>query len=139
MDHKNPVETAKVLGSLYGSLVILFSVLFFFSAPYFATFPTDVAMRSFWLVWIIGCTIVLIGAEIVWQLRKSGMTLISFFGFLFLNLFLIVMALAVFADIVTPTTLNLPIQLVILLVVASLFGYVILIFWTLKDWRIKKN
>ncbi|TFG33305.1 hypothetical protein EU527_08375, partial [Candidatus Thorarchaeota archaeon] len=99
----NPVEIAKVLGAIYGSLVILLSVLLFLSVPYFTLLPTYAVLTPFILMWLVGGTIVLIGAELAWQLKKSGMTIIGFFVFLLLNLLIVVMTLAVFADIVTPT------------------------------------
>lgn len=129
-----PVETGKVLGSIYGSLIIFFAVLFFLSS-FFSSLPSDAAMRSFLLTWIVGGFIVLIGAELGRVLFKSGVTIVGFLGFLVLNLFMIVMGLAVFADMVVPTASDFSIQLVVCLLLASAAWYVILVLFTLRDWR----
>lgn len=129
-----PVETGKVLGSIYGSLIIFFAVLFFLSS-FFSLLPSDAAMRSFLLTWLVGGFIVLIGAELGRVLFKSGVTIVGFLGFLVLNLFMIVMGLAVFADMVVPTASDFSIQLVVCLLLASAAWYVILVLFTLRDWR----
>lgn len=133
-ENTNPVETGKVLGSIYGSLIIFFAVLLFLST-FFSSLPSVAAFRSFQLIWLVGGFIVLIGAELGRVLFKSGVTIIGFIGFLVLNLFMIVMGLAVFADMVVPTAIDLPIQLVVYLLLASAAWYIILVLLALRDWR----
>ena len=133
-ENTNPVETGKVLGSIYGSLIIFFAVLLFLST-FFSSLPSVAAFRSFQLIWLVGGFIVLIGAELGRVLFKSGVTIIGFIGFLVLNLFMIVMGLAVFADMVVPSAIDLPIQLVVYLLLASAAWYIILVLLALRDWR----
>jgi len=132
-ENKSPVEAGKVLGSVYGSLIIFFAVLFFLST-FFSSLPSDAAFRSFQLTWLVGGFIVLIGAELGRVLFKSGVTIVGFLGFLVLNLFMIVIGLAVFADLVIPTLIDYPILLVVYLLIASAIWYIILVLWTLRDW-----
>ena len=132
-ENTSPVETGKVLGSIYGSLIIFFAVLFFLST-FFSSLPSDPAFRSFQLMWLVGGFIVLIGAELGRVLFKSGATIVGFLGFLVLNLFMVVIGLSVFADLVVPTAIDLPIQLVVFLLLASAAWYIILVLWTLRDW-----
>lgn len=132
-ENTNPVEAGKVLGSIYGSLIIFFAVLYFLST-FFSSLPSDAAFRSFQLTWLVGGFIVLIGAELGRVLFKSGVTIVGFLGFLVLNLFMIVIGLAVFADLVVPSAIDYPIQLVVYLLLASAVWYIILVLWTLRDW-----
>lgn len=127
------VETGKVLGSIYGSLIILLAVLLFMSSL-FSSLPTDPAMRSFLLIWVVGAMIIVIGAELARALQKAGMTIVGFFGFLILNLFLVIFALALYADIVTPTAID----LLIYLLIGSAAWYIILVLWLVWDWRKSK-
>jgi hypothetical protein len=136
-DNVSPVETGKVLGSTYGSLIILFAVLFFLSTI-FSALAADAAMRSFFLILLVGGFIVIIGAELARVLFKSGITIVGFFGFLALNLLMVVFGLAVFVDIVVPTVMDTTIQMVIFLLLASVAWYAILIIWMILDWRKKK-
>ena len=132
-ENEKPVETGKVLGSIYGSLTIFFAILLFLST-FFSSLPSDAAFRSFQLIWLVGGFIVLIGAELGRVLFKSGVTIVGFLGLLVLNLFMIVIGLAVFADLVVPTAIEYPIQLVVFLLIASAVWYIILVLWTLRDW-----
>ena len=132
-ENTNPVEAGKVLGSIYGSLIIFFAVLFFLST-FFSSLPSDAAFRSFQLIWLVGGFLVLIGAELGRVLFKSGVTIVGFLGFLVLNLFMIVIGLAVFADLVVHTAIDYPILLVVYLLIASAIWYIILVLWTLRDW-----
>jgi hypothetical protein len=136
-DGISPAETGKVLGSIYGSLIILFAVLFFLSTI-FSALSADAAMRSFYLILIVGGFIVLIGAELARVLFKSGITIVGFFGLLALNLLMVIFGLAVFVDIVVPTVMDATIQMVIFLLLASVAWYAILIIWMVWDWRKKK-
>ena len=129
-----PVETGKVLGSIYGSLIIFFAVLFFLST-FFSSLPTGAAIRSFQLMWLVGGFLVLIGAELSRVLFKSGVTIVGYLGFLVLNLFMVVIGLAVFADLVVPTAIEFPIQLVVYLLIASVIWYIILVLLSVLDWR----
>jgi hypothetical protein len=137
INNTGPAETGKVLGSIYGSLIILFAVLFFLSTI-FSSLATDAAMRSFFLFLIVGGFIILIGAELARVLFKSGVTVVGFFGFLALNLLMVVFGLAVFVDIVVPTVMDTTIQMVIYLLLASVAWYAILILWMAVEWRKKK-
>jgi hypothetical protein len=132
-ENEKPVEAGKVLGSIYGSLIIFFSILLFLST-FFSSLPNDAAFRSFQLIWLVGGFIVLIGAELGRVLFKSGVTIVGFLGFLVLNLFMIVIGLAVFADLVVPTAIDYPILLVVYLLITSAVWYIILVLWTLRDW-----
>ncbi len=135
--NSSPTETGKVLGSIYGSLIIIFAVLFFLSTV-FSSLATDAALRSFFLFLIVGGFIILIGAELARVLFKSGVTIVGFFGFLALNLLMVVFGLAVFVDIVVPTVMDTTIQMVIYLLLASVAWYAILILWMAMEWRKKK-
>jgi hypothetical protein len=137
IDNKSPTEIGKVLGSIYGSLIILFAVLFFLSTI-FSSLPTDAAMHSFFLFLIVGGFIILIGAELAKVLFKSGITIVGFFGFLALNLLMVVFGLAVFVDIVVPTVMDTTIQMVLYLLLAAVAWYAILILWMAMEWRKKK-
>ncbi|TFG32411.1 hypothetical protein EU528_03630 [Candidatus Thorarchaeota archaeon] len=132
-----PTETGKILGSIYGSLIILFAVLLFLSTI-FTSLTTDAAMRSFYLIFVVGAFLILIGAELAKILFKSGVTIIGFLGFLVFNLLMIIFGLAVFVDIVVPTVMDTTIQMVLLLLVGSLIWYVILVLISLREWKQKK-
>lgn len=132
----SPVETGKILGSIYGSLVILFAILLFLSTL-FSVLPTDAALRSFFLILAVGGFIILIGAELARVLFKSGVTIVGFFGFLLFNLLIVLFGLAVYVDIVVPTVMDTTIQMVIFLLLASLLWYVVLVILLLRDWRKK--
>jgi hypothetical protein len=47
---------------------------------------------------------------------------------------MIVIGLAVFADLVVPTAIDYPILLVVYLLITSAVWYIILVLWTLRDW-----
>lgn len=132
----SPVETGKILGSIYGSLIILFAILLFLSTL-FSGLPSDAAMRSFFLILAVGGFIILIGAELARVLFKSGVTIVGFFGFLSFNMLLVLFGLAVYVDIVVPTVMDTTIQMVIFLLLASLVWYVVLVILLLRDWRKK--
>ncbi len=132
----SPVETGKILGSIYGSLVILFAILLFLSTL-FSVLPSDAALRSFFLILSVGGFIILIGAELARVLFKSGVTIVGFFGFLLFNLLIVLFGLAVYVDIVVPTVMDTTIQMVIFLLLASLLWYVVLVILSLRDWRKK--
>ena len=132
----SPVETGKILGSIYGSLVILFAILLFLSTL-FSVLPTDAALRSFFLILAVGGFILLIGAELARVLFKSGVTIVGFFGFLAFNLLIVLFGLAVYVDIVVPTVMDTTIQMVVLLLLASLVWYAVLVILMLRDWRKK--
>jgi hypothetical protein len=132
-ENVSPAETGKVLGGIYGSLILFFAVLFFL-ASLFAIQPGYVALRAFQLTVLIGSFIVLIGAELARVLFKSGVTIVGFLGFLVLNLFVVVMGLAVFADLVVPTVPE-AISLVVILLLASAVWYILLCLIMLRDWR----
>ena len=132
----SPVETGKILGSIYGSLIILFAILLFLSTI-FSALTSDAALRSFFLILVVGGFIVLIGAELARVLFKSGVTIVGFFGFLALNLLMVTFGLAVYVDIVVPTVMDTTIQMVLILLLLSLAWYVVLIVLLLRDWRKK--
>ncbi len=132
----SPVETGKILGSIYGFLIILFAILLFLSTL-FSALPSDAALRSFFLILVVGGFIVLIGAELARVLFKSGVTIVGFFGFLALNLLMVTFGLAVYVDIVVPTVMDTTIQMVLFLLLASVVWYVVLIVLLLRDWRKK--
>jgi len=132
----SPVETGKILGSIYGSLIILFAILLFLSTI-FSALTSDAALRSFFLILVVGGFIVLIGAELARVLFKSGVTIVGFFGFLALNLLMVTFGLSVYVDIVVPTVMDTTIQMVLILLLLSLAWYVVLIVLLLRDWRKK--
>lgn len=132
-ENTNPVETGKVLGSIYGSLIILFAVFFFLSSI-FASLPSYAAFRAFQMTCVVGGFIVLIGAELGRVLFKSGITIVGFLGFLVLNLFMVVMGLAVFADIIVQTATE-AIPLVVILLLLSAVWYLVIVLLALRDWR----
>ena len=132
----SPVETGKILGSIYGSLIILFAILLFLSTL-FSGLPSDAVMRSFFLILAVGGFIILIGAELARVLFKSGVTIVGFFGFLSFNLLIVLFGLAVYVDIVVPTVMDTTIQMVIFLLLASLVWYVVLVILSLRDWKKK--
>jgi hypothetical protein len=78
--------------------------------------------------------LVVIGAELGKVMFRSGVTIVGFLGFLALNLSMIVMSLAVFADIIVPTVPE-AITYVLIILVLSLVWYLILILLALRDWR----
>ncbi len=129
-----PSETGKILGSIYGSLIILFAVLLFLSTI-FSSLSSDAALRSFYLILTVGAFLVLMGAELARVLFKSGITIIGYLGFLAFNLLMIAFGLAVFVDIVVPTVMDVTIQMVVFLLLGSLVWYAILILLALREWR----
>ncbi len=129
------VETGKVLGSIYGSLIILFAVLLFMSSIFAGLLP-DAALRSYFFIYIVGIMIVFIGAELARILLKSGMTVVGFFVFLIMNLLMVIFAVALFADIVT--TDPFAIQLLLFLLIGAAAWYIVLILLCLRDWRKSK-
>jgi hypothetical protein len=129
-----PSETGKILGSIYGSLIILFAVLLFLSTI-FSSLSSDAALRSFYLILAVGAFLVLMGAELARVLFKSGITIIGYLGFLAFNLLMITFGLAVFVDIVVPTVMDVTIQMVVFLLLGSLVWYAILVLLALREWR----
>lgn len=95
-------ETGKILGSVYGSLIILLAVLLLLSSV-FATLPTDAAFHAYTLACILSGFIVLMGSELARLMFKSGITVVGFIGFLTFNLLLVSMSIVVIADMVVPT------------------------------------
>jgi hypothetical protein len=136
-ENSPPTETGKILGSIYGSLVILFAILLFLSTI-FTTLPTDAALRSFQLILVVGAFLVIIGAELAKVLFKSGITIVGFLGFLIFNLLMVALGLAVFVDMVVPTVMDVTIQMVVYLLIGSLVWYVVLILILLREWKQSK-
>ena len=132
-ENSSPVETGKVLGGIYGSLIVFFAILFFL-ANFFVLLPSYAALRAFQFTCLVGGFIVLLGAEIGRVLFKSGVTIVGFLGFLALNLAMVVMGLALFADMVIPTLTD-AIMYVVILLLASGVWYLIIIILTLREWR----
>ena len=132
-----PTETGKILGSIYGSLVILFAVLLFLSTI-FSSLDNDPALRSFYLILVVGAFLVIMGAELAKVLFKSGVTIVGFLGFLAFNLLLVTFGLAVFVDIVVPTIMDVTIQMVLYLLIGSLVWYAVLILFSFREWKQKK-
>ena len=132
-----PTETGKILGSIYGSLIILFAILFFLSTI-FTTLPSDAALRSFQLTLVVGAFIVIMGAELARVLFRSGVTIVGFLGFLIFNLLMVALGLAVFVDIVVPTVMDVTIQMVVYLLIGSIVWYAILILLSFREWKQKK-
>jgi hypothetical protein len=131
----NSVETGKILGSIYGSLIILLAVLLFMSSI-FAGLPADAAVRSFFLILFVGALIVFVGGELARILQKSGITIVGFIAFLILNLVMVTIALALFTDIVTSDPVA--IQNVLGLLIGGAAWYLVLIVLNLRDWRKSK-
>ncbi|MFW9809528.1 MAG: hypothetical protein ACFFE6_09130 [Candidatus Thorarchaeota archaeon] len=126
------VETGKVLGSIYGSLIILLAVLLFMSSIFSGLLP-DAALRSYFIIYFVGTIIVFIGAELARVLLKSGITVVGFFVFLIMNLLMVIFAVALFADIVT--TDPFAIQLLLFLLIGAVAWYIVLILLSIRDWR----
>ena len=133
----SPTETGKILGSIYGTLIILFAVLLFLSTI-FTTLPNDPALRSFYLILVVGAFLVLMGAELARVLFRSGVTIVGFLGVLAFNLLMVTFGLAVFVDIVVPTVMDATIQMVVYLLIGSLAWYAVLVLFSLREWKQKK-
>lgn len=73
--------------------------------------------------------------ELARLLQKSGITPVGFYGFLVLNLLLVSLFLAVFADIVVPSAIDTPILMVVYLIIGSAALYVILLLWMAYQWN----
>lgn len=129
------VESGKILGSMYGSLIIFFAVLFFLGSIAFSSLPQWAAERSFILVWSVGAFIVILGAELGRVLFKSGVTVVGFLGLLALNLLMIILSLAVYVDVVIPTASETSIQWVLILLIGAIAWYIILCLLILRDRR----
>ncbi|MGY5880134.1 MAG: hypothetical protein RTV31_07785 [Candidatus Thorarchaeota archaeon] len=132
-----PTETGKILGSIYGSLIVLFAVLLFLSTI-FSTLTSDAALRSFYLILVVGAFLVIIGAELAKVLFQSGVTIIGFLGFLIFNLLMVIFGLAVFVDIVVPTVMDTTILMVLLLLIGSLVWYAVLVLFSIREWKQKE-
>jgi hypothetical protein len=135
-ENSPPTETGKILGSIYGSLIILFAILLFLSTI-FTSLPTDAALRSFYLILVVGTFVVIMGAELARVLFKSGITIVGFLGFLIFNLLMVAFGLAVFVDIVVPTVMDTTIQMVVYLLLGSIVWYIVLILLSLREWKQK--
>lgn len=125
---RSHAETGKVLGSVYGSLIVLLAATLLLSSV-FSVLPTDATIRAFTLAWILGGFLILMGTELARSMYKSGITIVGFLGFLALNLLLVTFYLAVFADIVTPTTADYSIQMVVYLIIGSVVWYAVMLLW----------
>ncbi len=126
-------EIAKVLGSIYGSMIILAAVMLFLSSL-FSGLNIDIQVRVFTLFWLIAFMISLLGAELARNLHKSGFGMIGFLGFLVLNYFLVVFLMAVYADMLDPTVGSTAIGMTLVYVVVAAIGYIALVLWVLRDW-----
>ena len=129
-------EISKVLGSIYGSMVILAAVLMFLSIT-FGSLPLDVQNRTFTLFWLVGAMMAITGAELGRNLYKSGMSLFTFVIFLFVNLFLAVFLMVVFADMLSTEAANTAIGMILIYLIAVAAYYLILVLWSLREWRSK--
>ena len=129
-------EISKVLGSIYGSMVILAAVLLFLSIT-FGTLTLDMQNRAFTLFWLVGAMMAVTGAELARNLYKSGMSLFTFIIFLIVNLFLALFLMVVFADMLSTEAANTAIGMVLVYLVAVAAYYLILVLWTLIEWRSK--
>ncbi|MFW9802761.1 MAG: hypothetical protein ACFFAX_13250 [Promethearchaeota archaeon] len=129
-------EISKVLGSIYGSMVILAAVLMFLSIT-FGTLTLDIQNRAFTLFWLVGAMMAVTGAELARNLYKSGMSLFTFIIFLIVNLFLALFLMVVFADMLSTEAANTAIGMVLVYLVAVAAYYLILVLWTLREWRSK--
>jgi hypothetical protein len=129
-------EISKVLGSIYGSMVILAAVLMFLSIT-FGTLTLDIQNRAFTLFWLVGAMMAITGAELARNLYKSGMSLFTFIVFLLVTLFLSVFLMVVFADMLSTEAANTAIGMVLIYLVAVAAYYLILVLWTLREWRSK--
>lgn len=134
-ENQKLVESGKILGSMYGSLIIFFAVLFFLGFMAFSSLPSWAAERSFILIWSVGVFIVILGAELGRVLFKSGVTVVGFFGLLALNLLMIVIGLAVYVDVVLPTASDVTIQWVLVLLVATIVWYFVLCLLLFRERR----
>ncbi len=132
-DVAKPAEAGKMIGSLYGVLVFFLSVMLFLST-FFSTLPGDVINRTYSLVFVIGCLIVLMGTELARMMYKNGMTIVGFLGFLVFNLMMVLLAVAIFADIVGPTPYGDAIGILLALIVGSVAWYAILLLWMVYHW-----
>ncbi|MFX0056409.1 MAG: hypothetical protein ACFFAD_15885 [Candidatus Hermodarchaeota archaeon] len=129
-------EISKVLGSIYGSMVILAAVLMFLSIT-FGTLTLDIQNRAFTLFWLVGAMMAVTGAELARNLYKSGMSFFTFIIFLIVNLFLALFLMVVFADMLSTEAANTAIGMVLVYLVAVAAYYLILVLWTLREWRSK--
>ncbi|MFW9967487.1 MAG: hypothetical protein ACFFEA_10075 [Candidatus Thorarchaeota archaeon] len=131
------IEVSKVLGSIYGSMVVLAAVLLFLSLT-FGTLTLDIQVRTFVLFWLVGLMLALTGAELARNLYKSGMSIFSFIAFLVVNLFLVLFLMVVFADMLSNEAASTAIGMVLVFLLVGAISYLILAFWMIKEWRSKK-
>jgi hypothetical protein len=129
-------EISKVLGSIYGSMVILAAILLFLSIT-FGTLTLDVQNRTFTLFWLVGAMMAVTGAELARNLYKSGMSLFTFIIFLLVNLFLVLFLMVVFSDMLSTEAANAALGMVLVFLVAVAAYYLILVLLTLREWRSK--
>jgi len=129
-------EISKVLGSIYGSMIILAAFLLFLSLT-FGTLTLDIQVRTFMLFWLVGLMLALTGAELARNLYKSGMSIFSFIAFLVVNLFLVLFLMVVFADMLSNEAASTAIGMILAFLVAGAISYIILAFWMIREWRSK--
>jgi len=124
-ENQKLVETGKILGGMYSSLIIFFAILFFLGFT-FSPLADWVKERSFILIWTVGAFIIVIGTELSRVLFKSGVTIVGYLGLLALNLMMVVLGLAVYVDIIDLTTSPVTIPWIVLLVILSILWYIVL-------------
>ncbi|RLI53465.1 MAG: hypothetical protein DRO87_11595 [Candidatus Thorarchaeota archaeon] len=106
-----------------------------FMSAFFGALPSDGQFHAFLLAWTVGAFTIVMETELARLLQKSGITPVGFYGFLVLNLLLVSLFLAVFADIVVPSAIDTPILMVVYLIIGSAALYVILLLWMAYQWN----
>ncbi|MFX0108916.1 MAG: hypothetical protein ACFE7R_11570 [Candidatus Hodarchaeota archaeon] len=127
------VEISKSLGSIYGSMIVFAAVMYFLSS-FFSALPTDVHVRAFTLLWIIGVMLGLMGAEIARNLLQNGFSILGFITMLAVNFGFTLFLMVVYADLL-PTVSDTAVGMILVYGLAAGIAYIGLALWSLKERR----
>jgi len=71
-ENQKLMQSGKILGSIYGFLIIFFAVLFFLGSIAYSSLPQTAAERSLILILSVGALILIMGTELERVLFNSG-------------------------------------------------------------------
>ncbi|MFX1368320.1 MAG: hypothetical protein ACFFAY_06970 [Promethearchaeota archaeon] len=131
-------KVSRVLGSIYGSMIIIASVLLFITSFGMATAimsTTDKQVRVFMLFWMVCWMLAVTGAELARGLYKSGMSLLTSFLLLLVNFAFVLFLQVVFADTLNVDAAGTAVGMVVVYLIGGAAYNLILVLLMLREWR----
>ncbi len=130
-----PIQHAKVLAMLYGSICIFIAIVFF-STGWMLSNTAEQRLRAFTLVWIAGLMTIPIFLELLRSLFKSGMNSLVVASMGILNIAFVSMILVVYADLIVYDIADTPILMVIIFLgLESLFMLLVAMWMAWMFWK----